>query len=403
MARSCSPAAAAKRISPVYLPEQRQSASLLPAAAAATLSSSFAPSPAISQSPAPKTHGLVYNGGPIVYGPLNVYILWYGNWSAEPAKQIVRDFITLYDSLGNHVSGQVALKGEAVDSYSFGTQISDAQVFRIIAGQIIQGKLPLDTSAVYLVLGSEDVVETSGFCTNYCGWHDVFYFISTLAKPVKSYFQYITTIVDAKAAKQLAGFAGETLAMKMAFIGNAATQCPDACIGSILGGFQASPNGNVGVDGMISVIGHELAESVTDPVDGSGWTDGPEEEVGDLCIWQFSTAVPPPVPPTADFTGGAAGRTYEYNLVGVNSRKFLVQLLFDPFIGAWGDGSYGFYANTADITCRSYCICVNGADLGHVNCPLGTIFFVNTCQPIDNIYVVCPPRPRAPSAVGLLP
>ena len=47
-----------------------------------------------------------------------------------------------------------------------------------------------------------------------------------------------------------------------------------------------SPNGNPGVDGMISVIAHELEEAVTDP-DLNAWYDSSGAENADKCAWTF--------------------------------------------------------------------------------------------------------------------
>ena len=77
------------------------------------------------------------------------------------------------------------------------------------------------------MLTSQDVAESSGFCTKYCGWHT-----------------YGT-------------ISGTNI--KYAFVGNA-YRCPSACEAQ-----TTSPNGNAGADAMASVIAHELEEMVTDP------------------------------------------------------------------------------------------------------------------------------------------
>jgi hypothetical protein len=50
-----------------------------------------------------------------------------------------------------------------------------------------------------------------------------------------------------------------------------------------------SPNGNAGVDGMTSVIAHELEEANTDP-DLNAWYDGSGAENADKCAWTFGSA-----------------------------------------------------------------------------------------------------------------
>jgi len=97
----------------------------------------------------------------------------------------------------------------------------------VVADAISSGRLPKNGNAVYFVLTASDVNETSGFCTQYCGWHTH------------------------------ATIAGTDI--KFAFIGNP-DRCPSACEAQTIG-----PNGNAGADGMASIISHELEEAVTDP------------------------------------------------------------------------------------------------------------------------------------------
>src|ERR1051326_4710112 len=70
--------------------------------------------------------------------------------------------------------------------------------------------------------------------------------------------------------------------IKYAFIGNPA-RCPSACAEQ-----TTSPNGNLGADGMASIIAHELEESVTDP-DLNAWYFSNGQENADKCAWTFGT------------------------------------------------------------------------------------------------------------------
>jgi hypothetical protein len=101
------------------------------------------------------------------------------------------------------------------------------------------------------VLTSSNVSESSGFCNKYCGWHTH----GTIA--------------------------GSDI--KYAFVGNAA-RCPSACAAQTV-----SPNDNAGVDGMISVVAHELEEAVTDP-DINAYYDAKGAENADKCAWTFGSA-----------------------------------------------------------------------------------------------------------------
>ena len=83
----------------------------------------------------------------------------------------------------------------------------------------------------------------------------------------------------------------------------------------------SSPNGNIGVDGMISVLAHEISEAATDPTNNGGWFSHSGEENADLCVWKFGD--------TQSGTDGNGG-SFDWNLNGVDGSRFLVQLNMDP-------------------------------------------------------------------------
>jgi hypothetical protein len=195
-------------------------------------------------------------------GGTNVYYIWYGNWSGNSATTILTNLAnglggspyfnintTYYDGSNNHVMNAVNYMGMTSDAYSQGKALSDVGVQNVVAGAITSGRLPKDTRAVYFVLTSSDVNETSGFCTQYCGWHTH-------------------------------GTIGGS-DIKYAFIGNP-DRCPSACEIQT----ASSPNGNPGADGMASIIGHELEEATTDP-DLNAWYDRRGQENADKCAWTF--------------------------------------------------------------------------------------------------------------------
>ncbi|HXU74455.1 MAG TPA: hypothetical protein VN947_34410 [Polyangia bacterium] len=211
----------------------------------------------------PGGSGIQYHGGPVMLGTVNIYYIWYGNWSGNNATTILTSFIsnlggssyehinsTYYDGSGNHVSGNLHYAGSTTDSYSQGTALSDAQIQTVVSSAISSGRLPKDTNGVYFVLTSADVNATSGFCTQYCGWHDD----GTIA--------------------------GSNI--KYAFVGNP-DRCPSSCAEQ-----TTSPNGNAGADGMASIIAHESEEAISDP-DLNAWYDRRGEENADKCAWTFGT------------------------------------------------------------------------------------------------------------------
>jgi len=215
-------------------------------------------------STATQTPVITWHGGPVIGTP-TIYIIWYGNWnqsngSDTPAgQQIIRDFghsvggsayfqiNTTYSGVG----GGVNFGSEYTDTGSQGTRLSDSRVFSVVENAINGGHLPYDSNGVYFVLSSSNISESSGFCTRYCGWHT-------------------------------AGNNTNGARIRYSFVGNA-NRCLSACAAQTTG-----PNGNAGVDGMISVMAHELEEATTDP-DLNAWYDSNGSENGDKCAWTFGS------------------------------------------------------------------------------------------------------------------
>ena len=231
------------------------------------------------------SNGINYHGGPVMLGTTNVYYIWYGNWSGNSATTILPSLAqsiggssyynintTYFDGSNQHVSNAVQYGGAINDNYSFGTSLSDSQIQSVVANALNSNKLPKRQDAVYFVLTSADVTASSGFCTQYCGWHT---------------------------HGTIAG-----LDIKYSFVGNP-DRCPSACAAQ-----TTSPNGNTGADGMASIIAHELEEAVTDP-DLNAWYDRRGYENADKCAWTFGT----------EFTAGN-GSKYNMTLGGLN---YLIQ------------------------------------------------------------------------------
>jgi hypothetical protein len=201
-------------------------------------------------------NGISYHGGPVITGTANIHYIWYGNWSGNSAVGILDNLAsnlggspyeginaTYYNGSNVHVSGAIARATDASDNYSHGTALSDAAIEAIVAAQN-----PTDTNGLYMVLTSADDNATSGFCTQYCGWHDH------------------------------ASIGGRDI--KYAFVGNP-DRCPSACEEQ-----TTSPNGNAGADGMASIISHESEEAISDP-DLNAWYDQRGNENADKCAWTF--------------------------------------------------------------------------------------------------------------------
>jgi len=210
-------------------------------------------------------NGIFYHGGPVMTNPAGntVYYIWYGNWSGNSASTILSDFAqhlggspywnintTYYDASNVHVANALTYGGSTSVAYPYGTSLSDANIQQVVADAINSSSLPKNTNAVYFVLTSADVTASSGFCTQYCGWHTH----GTIA--------------------------GSDI--KYSFVGNP-DRCPSSCAAQTTG-----PNGNAGADGMASIIAHEAEEAASDP-DLNAWYDRRGYENADKCAWTFGT------------------------------------------------------------------------------------------------------------------
>jgi len=146
--------------------------------------------------------------------------------------------------------------GGAVDAYSHGSSLTEADVADVVAHAILTNGLPLDSSSIYVVLTSADVTvidAVTQFCLTCCNLHGH----SVIAG---SDFRY--------------GFVGSP------------RRCPSACA------TQAhSPNGdysdNYEADSMASWLAAALSEVVTDPYDDA-WHDRYGLENPEKCEGTYS-------------------------------------------------------------------------------------------------------------------
>ena len=234
-------------------------------------------------------NGINYHKGPVMLGTINLYFIWYGTWDEDTQSILTEEAqniggtpwfninSTYYSVAGQtvkHVGNSVVYKGATTDDYSHGTTLDDSDIAGIVAAAITSKRLPKDKNGIYFVITAPDVDETSGFCSDYCGWHS---------------------------SGRLSG-----LDIKYAFIGGIA-RCPDICSPNRF----HSINNNVGADAMASVIAHELAEATTDP-DLNAWYDNDDGmECADKCAYTFGSV-----------TLGANGAGSNIHL---GSRDYLIQ------------------------------------------------------------------------------
>ena len=215
-------------------------------------------------------NGISYHGGPVLKSnPVPIYLIFYGNWSStgsntQASVSLIEHFIstlgntpyehiaTTYGDTTGNVSGNVSLGG--VTFVNSSTNLTDTSLRTTVSNAISSGALPRNGNGVYMVLSSSNINETSGFCTQYCGFHT---------------------------HASLGG-----VDIKYGFVGNP-DRCPSGCEIQRTG--PNSPATNVGgADGLINVLAHEQFEAITDP-DLNAWFDSSGQEDSDKCNFNFGT------------------------------------------------------------------------------------------------------------------
>lgn len=247
--------------------------------------------------PTPRaSNGITYHGGPLIgtvgQPPVYVYLIWYGNWSGNSATTIITDLVksiggspyyninsTYYNASNAHIVNSITYGGSTTDNYSHGTSLSDSAIKAVVSSAITSGRLPKNVNALYFVLTSQDVTASSGFCTQYCGWHTH------------------GTISGSN--------------IKYSFVGNPA-RCISSCAAQTVG-----PNGNAGADGMASILAHELEETNTDP-DLNAWYDSRGAENADKCAWTFGSTTTLPSGAKYNMTLGVLKYLIQQNWVNAS-------------------------------------------------------------------------------------
>jgi hypothetical protein len=230
---------------------------------------------------------LNYHGGTVMLGQTHIYYIWYGDWSvdanAAPILNVLANnlvgspyynILTQYSqtSPAGNVSNSVVLSGSTNSTYVAANPLAltDNDISGIVQAAIGSHSLPLDGNGVYFVLTAPGVAEgsgQSGFLSTYCGWHSAFSLSGT-------WIQY-------------------------AFVGDAAGPNLNKCAAQT----ASSPNNDPPADAMASILVHELAEAVTDPLNNA-WYDVNQQEVADNCAFMFGTTFAAPNGSMANVTLG---------------------------------------------------------------------------------------------------
>ncbi|HLY18818.1 MAG TPA: hypothetical protein VKR61_16415 [Bryobacteraceae bacterium] len=254
----------------------------------------------------PAATGIIYHGGPVlgtVSGhPVHLYFIYYGNWATKDpgGPAIMHNFganlggsaywniLTTYKepTSGITINNALVLHGEYTDTGSQGSSLSDATLQTVVSSAITGGHLPLDTNAVYHVLASPEVNETSGFCSAYCGFHN---HMTVSGKNIK-----YTFVGDPVHCTSFGGVAD--------------------CQGDA-NNLSHSPNNDPGVDAMISVIAHESEEATSDP-NLNAWFFSNGYENGDKCAYKYGTVTPVGNGSDFNITLGGANYLIQENWIG---------------------------------------------------------------------------------------
>jgi hypothetical protein len=234
-------------------------------------------------------------------GTVALIPVWVGNWASGDITNWNAVLGNIVNSLGGATANSVALPGHVFNTETLyftsqgltppslqwvqntditdptTTTVADIEVSTHINSFITShpNVVPAGTTPVYIYIGANSTLLTSGFGTTYCGWHS--YGASNwggLANVPYIAFQDFTSLYNKACAPQ-----------------------------------TTSPNGSASLDAMASVMVHEVDEVLTDPFLGA-WYDAVGAENADKCARTYGVL----------FSIGTA----RYN-VQMGSLKYLIQ------------------------------------------------------------------------------
>jgi hypothetical protein len=227
---------------------------------------------------------IFYRGGSgVLTGSNLVYFIYYGNVPAN-TRTILQSFVsglggtpyyrinTDYNAGSGYIANSLGLGGTVSIDYSAsygGRQLSDGNVSQLVNDVLITGRLPRNERGLYFVITAPDVAQTNACPANKdivaCGYHTW----RNLQWPWSTDTKF--------------GWVGDPQG------------CPPRNNTSCLMPKSPTPHGNV-VDAMVSVLAHEISETVTDP-HGNTWYEtswtitapikASNNENADKCAWRF--------------------------------------------------------------------------------------------------------------------
>ena len=221
------------------------------------------------------TPTMIYHGGPVMVGPTNLYIVYYGNFTATQ-HNILDTFLQNVGGSGafnvnseysqdiggttsyvQNILNYAPSTGSYNDSYSQGTALNgNSFVTTILHNAVAGGHLPSDVNGIYILTVSPDVKLPNNV---WCAYHT-----------------HSTSIITGSD-------------VKYAIAADPPASILGKCSGNLTNyGDTTSPNGDVGMDEVVDSLLHELSETVTDP-DLNAWYTSSGYENGDLCNFVYGT------------------------------------------------------------------------------------------------------------------
>ncbi|KAF9607915.1 hypothetical protein IFM89_003729 [Coptis chinensis] len=266
---------------------------------------------------------LQYHNGVLLKGNFSVNLIWYGKFTPIQ-RSILIDFIqslnssprrTLQPSVSSWwkitekykagTSNLVLGKQILDESYSLGKSLKTPQIISLASKTG-------ERNSINVVLTAQDVL-VDGFCMSRCGTHG-----------------------SAAMGSSVGRKKGTSTKFAYAWVGNSVNQCPGQCAWPFhqpIYGPQTpplvSPNGDVGVDGMVINLATVLAGTVTNPFN-NGYYQGPSTaplEAVSACTGVFGKGAYPGYPGEVlvDRSSGAS-----YNAHGVTGRKYMLPAIWNP-------------------------------------------------------------------------
>jgi hypothetical protein len=221
------------------------------------------------------TSKMLYHNGPVLHGPQNEYVIWYGCWTdncglAGDTKTIdvVNGFMatigntpymninsTYPDGVGPASSGLVYAGSVFDSSYAHGVELTDVDIQGIVLDQILNFRVPQDPQGIYIVIASADIASNAtGFC-------------SPGAPPYHS-----SAIING----------GQT---RYIFLGNP-NRCPTVAGPQFSGTGVPTPHNSFAGDVLASNFAHALNTTLTNP-NGTAWFDRYGLQNADKCVDAF--------------------------------------------------------------------------------------------------------------------